>query len=273
MHMDLDITSIAVACVDAMNLDGSSSLGSATGFFAEYKERTYLITCWHVATGRNFQTKKPIRGDAALPGYLVLDAWAIRYSDEKKETFDGMKVPSFAVIDVNEERVDLSGHTHPQFGTDVDVVAFDVSSERELLRKDGFDLHSFNLSDIADDGEVKVMDQVFIPGYPNLKVSPPNDLPIYKAGSIASEPHLASNAPFVFVDGKTKKGWSGSPVIHQRPASLAKPESGFFIHGIKRRLYAVYSGRDENDKELAQAELAYIWPLRSCLLPILEAMH
>ena len=114
-----------------------------------------------------------------------------------------------------------------------------------------------------------IMDDVFIIGYP-WGLSGGNEvLPIFKKGSIASEPDVnQSNLPRILVDSRTTEGNSGSPVIVSH--------SGYYLHnknspeeaiiGTLHAFLGIYSGRltaDElenlgaSNKEVT--ELGIVW--------------
>jgi hypothetical protein len=113
------------------------------------------------------------------------------------------------------------------------------------------------------------MNTVFIPGYPVLRnIAPPNAFPVYKTAFVASEPSVFDGPPYFFVDGKTKKGWSGSPVLFDPGQNM---HFGMYnMAAASRFLIAVYSCREEDDKELMKVELGVAWPVRQCLFPILQ---
>ena len=73
------------------------------------------------------------------------------------------------------------------------------------------------------------------------------------------------------LDDETTTGWSilvhgmsGSPVMVKR----GEGESAMGLEHL--RLVGVYSGRDRQEPSEFEAELGIVWPLRECLLPILE---
>lgn len=268
--LNLNLTSLKVVKLTAYAETGLV-LGVASGFFVEYKDRTFLVTCWHVASGRNLHSRKPTHSSLATPAALKVDFWVNRFLDSERRKFEAKGYTTPFLIPVAEGSVDLEKFCHPTFGSRIDVVAFDVTEIRNaIIKETEYDIVAFDLDEMCEGASVNVMDHVFIPGYPEIKSPKPNDLPIYKSGFIASEPHYFSEIPFVMVDGKTKSGWSGSPIIHSLPLSIGDVTKGEFLKGQKRRLYAVYSGRDESDPEATKAELAYAWPIENCLLPILQ---
>jgi len=157
---------------------------------------------------------------------------------------------------------------HPLFGTDVDVIAIDVSSQiLECDRIFRIDLEA----ELARDTRLSVMDQAFVTGYPLSATTTPNSLPIYKSGTIASEPGVFDSIPRIYIDGKTKTGMSGSPVMVKRtPHSPIRLNS---IHALSNDLdlIGIYSGRERQERSEFEAELGIIWPFKECLVPIIDA--
>lgn len=94
-------------------------------------------------------------------------------------------------------------------------------------------------------------------------------LPIYKSGTIASEPAVFDSQPRIYIDGKTKTGTSGPPVMVKRKAGLGGDDGGAANEDL--RFVGIYSGRDRQEPSEFEAELGIVWPLRECLLPILES--
>ena len=45
-------------------------LGQATGFLWQIRETHYLVTNWHVLSGKDFFTQQNLRGDAGRPNIL-----------------------------------------------------------------------------------------------------------------------------------------------------------------------------------------------------------
>ena len=70
-------------------------------------------------------------------------------------------------------------------------------------------------------------------------------LPIWKRGSIASEPELpADDLPLFLVDSNTYKGMSGSPVYARTIGGyLSKQHEVFQMAARSTRFLGVYSGR------------------------------
>jgi len=100
---------------------------------------------------------------------------------------------------------------------------------------------------------------VFILGYP-FGIAP-GGFPIWKRGSIASEPQLLdAHAPYILVDSAGRPGMSGSPVL-RRTWGVAQMENGGVQMGpaMTTRFVGIYSGRLQ-PADPVDAQLGMIWP-------------
>jgi hypothetical protein len=271
--VDLNFISIGVSRVKIFSETGAQ-LSDASGFFVVEGAQTFFVTAWHVVSGRNFHSKKHLHPSGALPDHVKLTFWGAKYLDDGRETAEFKHFHDLIRLDGLEGSVSNPKNLHPTHGSDIDVIAFDITPLANSVRdRTGFEVVGIQLPNDARLRPISVMDQVFIPGHPVIHTPKPNEMPIYKAASIASEPNVFQGVPSVFLDGKTKKGWSGSPVIRKIPAHMPKPEEGVFLRFEQFALYGIYSGRDEHDTELISAELGYCWPVRECLVPIVEGLR
>lgn len=170
---------------------------------------------------------------------------------------------------------------HPSLGSDSDVVAIKLTDDilwanlHPGVRALGMNLIGqigsmvyFDLSDANNFPRPAVTDQVFIVGYPLLASESITRFPIYKAGSVASEPADPLDPRF-YVDAKSKPGMSGSPVVmSDHVAALTNGLDGGELKQTTK-LLGVYSGRSEERKYEYEAELGLVWPIQRYLLPIL----
>ena len=239
-------------------------LGEATGFFCEYASRTFLVTNWHVVSGRHFQTKLPLHRSQALPGSLKV------HTHISKAVSPVAAPSSSTAFDIS-----LLDHTgaptwleHPLFGCDVDVIAIAV----DTVIPDCSKIYRIDLaSECARDTQLAVMDQTFVTGYPLSATTTPNSLPIYKSGTIASEPRVFDSEPRIYIDGKTKTGMSGSPVMVKRRPELLERGDTNSLNANTLDFVGIYSGRDRQERSEFEAELGIVWPYKECLIPIIEA--
>jgi hypothetical protein len=102
---------------------------------------------------------------------------------------------------------------------------------------------------------------VFVLGYP-FGIGPAG-LPIWKRGSIASEPQIFSETQrYMLVDTASRPGMSGSPVI-RRTWGAHPLESGTLSVGARAatRFVGVYSGRLTSTEPI-DAQLGMVWPAK-----------
>ena len=248
--------SFRIARLEVLAEHTAASLADATGFFCEFHGRTFLVTNWHVVAGRHYQTNRPLHRSRALPGTLVIHAHIA-----------SSVVPVAAPSSSTSFRISLFDNEgrpcwleHPLYGHSVDVIAIELDSRIPRCNR----LYRLDLAtELARDIKLSVMDQAFVTGYPLSASTTPNSLPIYKSGTIASEPGVFDSEPRIYIDGKTKTGMSGSPVMVKGPAH----------NGDKAplSLVGIYSGRDRQERTEFEAELGIMWPYKECLVPTLEA--
>ena len=197
-------------------------LSTATAFFFEHARKLFIITNWHVVTGRHFLDKS-VLSKGHLPGRcptkIVLrlgkrvesgeDAYVVDWFELEVELFD------------NDQPI---WHEHPTLEHRCDVVAIGTN----LSADDSEYIHRAvnRISNTAIPLAPGV--PIFILGYP-IGISVSSGLAIWKSGFVASEPELpisfgaeADNSnhggqdhclPAFFVDSATRRGMSGSAVI------------------------------------------------------------
>jgi len=245
--------SYRIARLELRSAATSARLGEATGFFCRYAARFFLVTNWHVVAGRHVETGRALHASQALPGTLVVHAYVTR------EPWAAPRTSTAFVLPLYTEDGAPRWLEHPVFGAAIDVVAFDLSDKLPA----GIEVYAIDLeTELARPFALAVMDQAFVTGYPLQASTTPNSLPIYKSGTIASEPAVFDSQPRIYIDGKTKSGMSGSPVV-------IKPRETGPEHETLR-LIGIYSGRDRQEPSEFEAELGIVWPYRECLLPILD---
>lgn len=231
----------------------TKKLGMATGFFYPYDDRLYLITNWHVVSGKNSETGKALDKNCLYPNNLNVTA----FTEEKtkragKSTLVRTVIDEFS-IELYDEDNNALWYEHPAHNEKVDVVAIPVSPPERASTCNKITDNQFRKFDL-DPG----MD-VFVIGFP-LGLTVHRVLPIWKRGSIASDPDIEEKGlPRFYVDTTTRQGMSGAPVIAEDRASG------------NRNFVGVYSGRigagDIADKEQEQdlldkvflAQLGIVW--------------
>jgi hypothetical protein len=219
-----------------------NTLGTATGFVVMHEEEPYLITNWHVVSGRDKTLGyQPIHDSAATPDVIRvkhllphvagsnLRAW--RYFDEP--LYDD-ETPRW--------------REHPVHAREVDAVAL------PLTNVSGVELVPYDLA-IKPEQQLKVLvsDFVNIIGFPFGRAAG-GSLGIWTKGAIASEPSVNfSDLPCFLIDARTRQGQSGSPVIAFQTNTIAMADDGdgvFLVKGSVANLLGVYSGRINKNSDL-----------------------
>lgn len=212
-------------------------LSVATGFLLKYCEDTYLITNWHVVSGKDADSLECLdKKHLAIPNNLMV-------SFHKKGSLGEWVKKRIDLLDDSEEPLWLE---HP-LGSEVDVVAIklDETDDIEIYTLD------FKLKD-TDMIPVTAM-PVSVIGYP-FGLSAGANWPIWKTGNIASDHGIdfEVNRPAFLIDATTRAGMSGSPVV-LRADSYQRSDGTFAMAGgIQTRFLGVYAGRIHGESEIGR---------------------
>jgi hypothetical protein len=239
----------SIATIPLYQAFGTTDLGLATGFVWAESGRHYLVTNWHVVTGKDPFTGKSLSPTAAEPDRLQI-LWHKKNAVSKDATGPRVKLDEM----LRDEDGRPRWLVHPHFGNKVDVVAIPliVSDEVEL-----FPINALKSDDLA----VVVGMDVFVVGYPyGLSAT---ELPVWKRGSIASEPEVADGAQqYILIDTASRPGMSGSPVIRRSYGThLMSNGSSTMGDPLKTKFVGVYSGRLTSVDPL-DAQLGMMWPAK-----------
>lgn len=199
--------------------DNGGIISSGTGFFYDYGGACYLLTNWHIVSGKN-----PFNGDYIAKRHrrpTKLTAKLAQWLDPSKKYFmikpveielytNGLKNPVW--------------FEHPTLGYKCDIVA--IQYERPESIPVFMHVEANKISKIRI--PVQPGCQAYVVGFP-YSLSSGFGLPIWKSGFIASEPAYdvvlngtltdtgglkdGIKVPAFFIDTLTRKGMSGSPVF------------------------------------------------------------
>ena len=239
-------------------LFGDQQIGIATGFIWEHENTNYLVTNWHVMTGFHPETHQPIREDGSTPD--VLRIWF--HIAEHLGKWESLNLPLFD----NQGRPCWKEHKTFRSNVDVAVIRLDVPDKFRVfpLNKRPF-----------DEFRVEISQDVFIVGFPR-GITGAGRLPIWKRGSIASEPEVnMDQLPKLLIDSMTREGMSGSPVIAQYVGVYKEnPESPdpFDWIGMGRKFLGVYSGRLPG-QDIFEAQLGIVWKASTINEIIIEGIR
>jgi Trypsin-like peptidase domain len=213
--------------------------------FGSIKTTHYLITNWHVVTGRNAETGAYIKSHAGRPN-KIRALFNFRDQIFEKQPID---------ITIRDEDDRPLWFVHPSRGWGVDVVAIPLPYTGS---EPTFDMHPIN-SLSAPGLSIKISFDVFVLGYP-FGVEPPG-YPVWKRGSIASEPELVRlGPPYLLIDTASRPGMSGAPVIRRSWSDhMVEGSYSAMNHMVATKFVGVYSGRRQT-KDPSDAQLGIVWP-------------
>lgn len=259
----LNFFSLTTVPVEALTANGVSC-GRATGFFYRNSDgKLRLITNWHVVTGRDPANPKSSKFGAPpctlrCKIHKNVDEKAIRLTEIMQ--WD---------IPINTEDGDQPNWCeHPVHRYSVDVVAIDLEDVDGLERLCKFSVLT-DYKQFEPRYMPSAMDTVFVIGYPWGLTGGSLALPLFKRGSIASDPVLSSKgAPRMFIDCRTTTAMSGSPVIVSHSgfwSPSGDPKAPDSVVGTIENFLGVYSGRfyaqdaenEGNEREIS--DLGIVW--------------
>lgn len=230
----------SVASLLLIQRANGQDLGSATGFVVERTGTPYLITNWHVVSGRDPRTGANLHPSGAWPDQLVvaqnvagkLGNWELKPED------------------LNDADGNSRWLEHPVHGRKVDVVALPLENTT------GVDLHSYDPWAEGLDVALGVSRGLSIIGFP-FGLTGGGAFGIWVQGTIATEPEIDfEGLPSFLIDSRTRQGQSGSPVIFYSDGGMVPMADGStaITGGEVTKLMGVYSGRIN-----AQSDLGIVW--------------
>ncbi len=243
-------------------------LSIATGFVYQHNGRGFLITNYHVVSGRHPDTGAVLHSSGACPDAVTIGI----------PTDAGEHEPSGASIlewkwrtlrlYSQDEPTKRVWAEHPQHGHRFDAVAIAMSDLGEN-RTVAANAESLDLAKIR----VYPGLEAFVLGYPR-GMSGGGHFPIWKRATIATEPDFdLDGLPRFYIDTATREGMSGSPVYAQEVGYwLPEDENNEnkAVIGKGRRFVGVYSGRLGAEDEF-KAQLGIVWK-ESGLISLIESI-
>ncbi|MGN6235921.1 trypsin-like peptidase domain-containing protein [Dyella sp.] len=189
----------------------------ATGFFVRAKNALLLVTNWHVVTGLNPADPSVLAAGSMPPPHYLKVTVANRKGGLSELTLPLYKKSMEPIWDEHQD------------GCKVDVVVYVLP----LYLEDHF--HFVDILS-AEGGEVideNVGNDVFILGYPfgrdEMEAAFGDDapyyLPIWKRGTIASEPALRLKERVLLIDSLSRPGMSGAPIVAARDSRVMRATS------------------------------------------------
>ena len=243
-NASLSVSEVIVSRHDYATSTTSQSQG--TCFFWRQDGTPYLITNWHVVTGVNPDNNKIL---GFIPEQATFVIRRIVVSNTKSRTMRA----DWVTLDLYSKNQPV-WLEHPQ-GRSVDCVASPL--DPSALQNIG-NLY-LNEIGIAENLAPYAGMDCYIIGYPK-GMKGPNLTPVWKRGSVASEPSLDFlGQPMLLVDTATREGMSGSPVLirHNGVHMPSGKMNDDTVFGLVEGFLGVYSGRIGED-ELG-VQLGRVW--------------
>lgn len=242
--VDISLNYLSLCAVRLEAVFGDLTLAVATGSLWQHEDRHFLVTNWHVVTGRHVDTEEPLHKHGAVPDRL-------RVVLHHPERVGWWKVANIELYD-SQGRPDW--YEHPVHRHRVDVAAVPLQPTDEVR------YYPVNLADEFEEFRLEVGQDVFVIGFPK-GLTGHHYFPLWKRGTFASEPSIdLEGLPRMLIDSATREGLSGAPVIAQFTGyHRANPDtmSADDWFGSARRLAGVYSSRVPADA--LDAQLGYVW--------------
>ncbi len=238
----------------------------ATGFFYRHNGRSFLITNFHVVSGRNPTTGAILHPHGIVPDTLILAVATstAQHTSPQMLQWTWRQLPLYTEGDSPKP----IWTEHPQHGRRFDAVAIALPGLEETRITAANDpklgLEPIRLYPSMD---------AFVLGYPR-GMSGGGHFPIWKRATIATEPDFdLDGLPRFYIDTATREGMSGAPVYAQEVGYwLPEGETDELKASIGkgRRFVGVYSGRLGAADEF-KAQLGIVWK-ESALISLVESV-
>lgn len=217
-------------------------LSSGTGFVIVYESKNYLITNWHILSGRDPKTQSPLSDMADIPN-------KVRVWHHSSKRWGSWVSKDYAL----EKNGSKTWMERAISGEKVDIAALLIPSSKDIT------IYPLDLNLSKTDLLITPSEPVSIIGFPYGQYSA-GRLPIWKTGFIASEVELPYDGkPIFLIDASTKPGMSGSPVLAKRDGFF-RTSSGSKIGGEAAiKFLGVYSGRVSDDELITLSNLGQVW--------------
>ena len=226
-------------------------LANATCFFSQQNGKIYIVTNWHVVSGKDADTRQCLDSNAAVPNKLRI--YLPKNTEKEGYQFSNAFFVEVDLYDVEGNKLWYELECN---GKMVDVVLIPFKKEIDLyflpIESAG---EPFN-----EDTRFQIADNIFIIGFPFGQIG--GCIPIWKRASVASEPEYDMDSmPYYFADTATRSGMSGSPVILYKDRAVTMiNEKERLISRHRTKLVGIYSGRiGANTGNRNDAQLGRVW--------------
>lgn len=254
----LNVSSMATTPIEILDLAGEKFC-HGTGFIYRRDESVYLVTAWHVVSGRNFFDGK-LNSKGLIPRRFRIFIPSFEQADE-------ILTISSNPIEITLTDKAVAALTQPPipFGFQVDVAVAKLPIE--TIKSGDFTSKGMNefkwgiVERLGSPIQSMVGADIFVLGYP-LSTYEELKTPIWKRGSLASEPSFKVSPEGAFlVDVNSTQGMSGGPIIRRVITLTAdNKDNGCIQEFYDEMVIGIYSGRALSQNE-PNFVLGYGWSI------------
>jgi hypothetical protein len=233
----------------------------ATGFFWRHGQNIYLVTNWHVVTGKNIFT-----GQFMKHGWCA-DSIVIHFVVEEVPTLPITPAPGSPNRQFGIREIELPlchDYNEPPwiqhqniFDWNIDIAILPMTAAARADDPKIVCVNDYTFAQLLH----LVGSDVLVVGHPLSaeRGNYPLTFPVWKRGSIASEPLLPWNMkPAFLVDVRTSEGMSGSPVFRRAYGPTIMADLTIADRNVVcSEFMGVYSGRLYDDER--NASIGLVW--------------
>lgn len=226
-------------------------IGCATGFFLVVKSKYYFITNNHVV-GDEFYKQEFKSG--IIPDSMIVKSLRIRLYNNKINSVFNITLPLFKGKDTLYTRFWEDGKRKNL----MDVVAIPISDAIKIQLQ----VPVLGNENISKDLSLAPSTDLFIVGFP-YDYWKQSVYPIWKRGTIASEPNLDTLKIYSFlIDATTRQGMSGSPVFY-RGGMYNTSNGTVFSQANTTYLVGIYSAQNP------YMEIGKVWKISKIVIDLM----
>jgi hypothetical protein len=258
-----DVDSGAFASLRLDLYASSAPIAAATGLLAPLNGSWYLVTNYHVLSGKHPDSHEVMNKRGIVPDRVLVAFPSLKSSAERllwhphvQLLLDEVGAPLWC--------------EHPKLGSKFDVVALPLSMPKTVF---GFGWDAKARPDLPRPA-LRIGSDVAIAGYP-YGTTGPGLTPIWKTGSVATEPTMQiEGQDFFLVDASTRPSMSGSPVIARRIGPYVTQANELFMRNRGETpeadfILGVYAGRTDDDPDT----IGRVWRWRGVETVLAEAQR
>jgi hypothetical protein len=248
--------------VELLSRDGlDTRISHGTGFFWHRCGIDYVVTNWHVLSGRNPFTGEMLSvSNGFIPDRIRVHGWKV---SSHGNTLSLLRTGWTA--ELGDEGADIMKEPPMVRGKVVDIAAipvppgFVIEKDLDAAGQAKFGRLDPRVNMMTEDKIVsQAGDECMIVGYPLITYTGLY-LPIWKRGSLATDTNMSvDDSPAFLIDAATSSAMSGSPIFRRVSGVLTKEGDGTVSETTGYQFVGVYAGRLES-AELERVNVGYGW--------------